>query len=993
MGDEGASADAPSLRWGREKCGRFGRKRLVESGGCGRKNCPVIMVDSEEMSDSQSGAAFRVPSPRPARFRPASSLLTVSQFGFLLLMSLAVATANAQQIPTTSDSTQTTNNSDCSDPALAGSGQCSAQGQDLGIQNLGGQQLTPQTRTALPGAYGSQSANPNNNYSDTEQFLRGTARGQAQQQQLQTILPPEHLTEFQKFIASTTGQVLPIFGANLFRNVPSTFSPLGMTPVPTDYVIGPDDELRVRVWGQVNFQANLRVDRSGEIYLPQVGPVHVAGIPFSALDGQLRSAIGRVYRNFDLTADIGQIRAIQVYVAGEARHPGVYTVSSLSTMVDAIFASGGPSIQGSMRDIELRRGSQVVAKFDLYDLLARGDKSKDAKLLPGDVIFIAPIGAEVAITGSVRNQAIYELSKGESLDGLIADAGGVSAVASEARISIERIEDHHDRYAMEVAYDAAGLKTALADGDLVHVFSIVPLYQKTVTLRGNTANPGRFAWHAGMHVSDLVPDKDSLITRNYWWKRSQLGLPAPEFEPLPNLTNLRQPMEERTIPLNTRSQRTTGRQGNGSQSSTYGSQQNGNGSQSNGFGSQQSDTGTQQSDTGSQQNGDGAQQNGDGSQQNGFGSQQNGDGSQQNGFGSQQNQMLSAQQSASSSSLAAQQSELPGSVPAAGERTEVRQLAPEIDWDYAVIERLDRETLKTVLIPFDLGKLVLQHDGSQDLELQAGDVISIFSEADIRVPIAHQTKLVTLSGEFVHAGVYTVQPGETFRHLVERAGGITPNAYLYGSEYTRESTRLTQQSRIDEYVQSLSMEIQRANLSIAASPVSTPQDIASGAASQVSERDLIASLRQIRATGRIVMNFTPDSSDITSLPEITMENGDHFIVPPKPAIVNVVGSVYDQNSFLYTQGRRSGEYLKLAGGPNRDADWKHEFLIRADGEVVDHTGGGAWGNKFNNLHMYPGDTIVVPEKTFKAGALRGLLDWSQVVSQFGLGAAAITVLK
>jgi protein involved in polysaccharide export with SLBB domain len=930
------------------------------------------MVDSQEMSDSQSGGVFRAFIPVPARCRSVSSLLMVRQFGLLLLMSLAAATARGQQqIPTTPDSTQTSNNPDCNDPALAGSDQCSAQGQDLGNQNLGGQQLTPQTRTALPGAYGSQSANPNINYSDTERLLRqGTTRGQTQQQQ--TILPPEHLTEFQKFIVSTTGQVLPIFGANLFRNVPSTFSPLGMTPVPSDYVIGPDDELRIRVWGQVSFQANLRVDRSGEIYLPQVGPVHVAGIPFSALDGQLRSAIGRVYRNFDLTVDIGQIRAIQVYVAGEARHPGVYTVSSLSTLVDAVFASGGPSIQGSMRDIELRRGSQVAATFDLYDLLARGDKSKDAKLLPGDVIFIAPIGAEVAITGSVRNQAIYELSKGESLDGLIADAGGVSAVASKARISIERIEDHHDRYAMEVANDATGLKTALADGDLVHVFSIVPLYQKTVTLRGNTANPGRFAWHAGMHVSDLVPDRDSLITRNYWWKRSQLGLPAPEFEPLPNLANLRQPMEERTIPLNTRSQRTTGLQGNGLQKNGYGLQQNADGAQSNEYG---------------------LQQNADGSQQSEYGAMQNADGSQQNEYGAVQNQRLDAQQRASSSSLGAQQSGLAGSVPAAGERTEVRQLAPEIDWDYAVIERLDPDTLKTVLIPFDLGKLVMQHDASQDLELQAGDVISIFSEADIRVPIAHQTKLVTLSGEFVHAGVYTVQPGETFHHLVERAGGFTPNAYLYGSEYTRESTRVIQQSRIDEYVQSLSMEIQRANLSIAASPVSTPQDIASGAASQISERDLIASLKQIRATGRIVMNFTPDSSGIAGLPEITMENGDHFIVPPKPAIVNVVGAVYDQNSFLYTQERRSGEYLKLAGGPNRDADWKHEFLIRADGEVVGHTGGGAWSNKFNNLRMYPGDTIVIPEKTFKAGALRGLLDWSQVVSQFGLGAAAITVLK
>src|SRR5208337_4141575 len=135
-----------------------------------------------------------------------------------------------------------------------------------------------------------------------------------------------------------------------------------------------------------DIQANLRVDRAGEIYLPQVGNVHVAGLAYSELDKHLRDAVSRVYRNFNLTVDVGQIRAIQVYVAGEARRPGVYTVSSLSTLVDALFASGGPAVEGSMRSIELRRGEAVVTRFDLYDLLIRGDKSKDAKLLPGDVI-------------------------------------------------------------------------------------------------------------------------------------------------------------------------------------------------------------------------------------------------------------------------------------------------------------------------------------------------------------------------------------------------------------------------------------------------------------------------------------------------------------------------------------------------------------------------------------------------------------------------------
>lgn len=909
------------------------------------------------MSESKYGGGGSVLGPGSDRCRTDFPLRTMRQLGILLLMSSLVAMARAQEQTPSGypDSTQTTTSPDCSDPLLASSTECSAQ--SLG-QGTNGLPLNPQgaslTGNTAAGARGNAAQNPNNNYSDLERMNR---QGQTQNPAQMQMLPPQPLTEFQKFIASTSGQVLPIYGANLFRRVPSTFAPLNMAPVPADYVIGPDDELRVRVWGQVNFQANVRVDRSGEIYLPQVGPVHVAGIPFADLDSHLRQAIGRVYKNFDLTADVGQIRSIQVYVAGEARRPGVYTVSSLSTLVDALFESGGPSVEGSMRHIELRRGSAVVTDFDLYDLLVHGDKSKDVKLLPGDVIFIPPVGKEVGITGSVRNPAIYELKADESLDGLIADAGGVSAVAAEARISIERIADHHDRYAMEVAYDANGLKTALADGDLVRVYPIVPLYQKTVTLRGNLANPGRFAWHPGMHVSDLIPDKESLLTRNYWWKRAQLGLPAPEFEPVPSFARMRQPAEDHAVTL---------------RMPTPGDTRGAN-------------------DAGMPSNENGALSNQDDGQ--GLDGTQQEYGAQQGQYGQQSGRQLTAQQRASNSSLAAQQAQLSGSAPPPQQRTEVRQLAPEIDWDYAVIQRLDPNTLKTTLIPFDLGKLVLDHDSSQDLELQAGDVISIFSDADIRVPVAQQTKLVTLSGEFVHAGVYSVQPGETFRHLVERAGGFTPNAYLYGSEYTRESTRVMQQARIDEYVQNLSMEIQRSNLAVAASAGGS-QNMATAAAAQGNEQSLLASLRQIRATGRIVLRFNPDSSGTSSLPDITMEDGDHFIVPPVPATVNVVGAVYDQNSFLYASGRKLGEYLQMAGGANRDSDRKHEFLIRADGEVVSHDlGKGLWSNNFYNIRVYPGDTIVVPEKTFKPGALQSVLAYSQLFSQFALGAAALTVIQ
>ncbi len=535
--------------------------------------------------------------------------------------------------------------------------------------------------TINPSANGNANypANPTTNYSDVEQLSRQATAQPA-------TLPPELLTEFQKFVASTTNTVLPVYGADLFRRIPSTFAPVDLAPVPADYVIGPGDELRIRIWGQVSMQSNVRVDRSGEIYLPQVGQVHVAGLAFSDLDEHLRQAVGRVYHNFDLTADVGQIRAIQVYVAGEAGRPGVYTVSSLSTLVDALFASGGPSVEGSMRAIELRRGGAVVTRFDLYDLLILGDKTKDAKLLAGDVIFIPPVGPQAAVFGSVRNPAIYELRPQETLAGVLADAGGVSAVAAQARVSIERIDEHRDRHAMEAAYDPAGLATALADGDMVRVYSIVPSYQKTVTLRGNIANPGRFAWHDGMRVSELIPDKESLLTRDYWWRRTQLGLPAPEFEPIPGFDNLRQPTDNHPVAIPQ-----SPRQSASGQSRT-------------GVDDNQAGSGQDQFESPSPY-----------SAQDQFGTQQAQSVPQQGQTGFGRNPSLSAQQRAGSAPLASQLTMSPSQAPLGSQRTEVKVTAPEIDWDYAVVERLDPETLKTQLISFDLGKLVLQHDTSKDL--------------------------------------------------------------------------------------------------------------------------------------------------------------------------------------------------------------------------------------------------------------------------------------
>jgi protein involved in polysaccharide export with SLBB domain len=327
--------------------------------------------------------------------------------------------------------------------------------------------------------------------------------------------------------------------------------------------------------------------------------------------------------------------------------------------------------------------------------------------------------------------------------------------------------------------------------------------------------------------------------------------------------------------------------------------------------------------------------------------------------------------------------------------TQVVRTSPDIDWSYAVVERVDAKTLTTRLLPFDLGAAVLQHDEQANVALEPGDVITIFSDADIRVPRAQQTKYIRLEGEFAHAGVYSAQPGETLRQLVLRAGGLTPQAYLYGSQFSRETTRREQQQRLDEYVSALSYQIE-ISASNKASSVVSPQEAATVGASVASQRELVNRLREMRATGRIVLHIDPFKSDVDSLPDLPLEDGDRFVVPPVSSTVGIVGAVYDPNSFVYQPHQHAGDYLRSAGGPNRNADRRQIFIIRADGSVVsrqylDRT---LWANdKFDRQTIYPGDTIVVPEQLNKTTILRGLTDWSAVFSQFALGAAAINVIR
>jgi protein involved in polysaccharide export with SLBB domain len=243
------------------------------------------------------------------------------------------------------------------------------------------------------------------------------------------------------------------------------------------------------------------------------------------------------------------------------------------------------------------------------------------------------------------------------------------------------------------------------------------------------------------------------------------------------------------------------------------------------------------------------------------------------------------------------------------------------------------------------------------------------------------------------AGVYTALPGETLRQILTRAGGVTSNAYIYGAQLTRESTRREQQKRYNDFLDQLDREVSQAASNLSGR-VTSPQEAATAQASVASQRDMIERLRKVTMNGRIVLNMSPDDRGINAFPDLPLENGDRLYVPSRPSTVNVIGTVYEQASFLYEPDYRTGDYLKKAGGPSRAADRSHMFIVRADGSVISRkTGSTMFSKSFDSLPMFPGDTLVVPTYINRTTFVRSLIDWSSILSNFGLGAAAINVLR
>jgi protein involved in polysaccharide export with SLBB domain len=514
---------------------------------------------------------------------------------------------------------------------------------------------------------------------------------------------------------------------------------------------------------------------------------------------------------------------------------------------------------------------------------------------------------------------------------------------------LERIENHSSRQVEEFALDTSGQGHLLRDGDLLRVFPLSPKFENAVTLRGNVAQPGLYAWKEGMRISDLIPSRGFLITRDYWNRENHL-VPRISAHPFG---------DPRTNQF--RDQQT-------GQSGDLGTDQYGD-PRTDQFGNAQAD---QYGNPRTDQPGN----------------------AQADQYGNPRTDQPGNAQAGQSGILRTNQSGNQRNDQFWNSRTPiidtVGQISAEINWEYALIERLDERDLSTHLIPFRLAGAIDNPTSQDNQLLKAGDVVTIFSRADLELPMEKHASFIQVGGEVNAPGVYRVNPGETLRDVVKQAGGLTPHSYLYASILTRVSARQAQEKQLQQSTEQMQREL------TAKFANATPQTGQTGADQQAQlamQQTALAKLASIKPTGRVVLDMKPGAETIADMPDFPLEDGDTFYIPPRLSTVEVAGAVYNANALRYEPGKRLIAYLNDAGGATREADPKRIFVIRADGTVVSRQSRNSHSHgSYGNLKLLPGDAIVVPEKLIVSGGLQKFANYAQIISGAAMTGAVLGTL-
>jgi polysaccharide biosynthesis/export protein len=718
------------------------------------------------------------------------------------------------------------------------------------------------------------------------------------------------------------------FGYDLFKDSSSTFAPVTDVPVPSDYILGPGDQLSVQLFGSQNRTLRLTVGRDGRVSFPELGPIYVGGQTFARVAADIEARIERQMIGVSASVSMGDTRSIRVFVMGEAHRPGSYTVSGLATITSALYASGGVKPIGSLRDIQLKRAGAVVRRLDLYDLLLRGDTSDDSKLLQGDVIFIPPVSTIVAVDGEVQRPAIYEIKGNTSVSDIIRLSGGLTSEADMSRVALVRVNAARQRVVLNVPLDGPGGSTELLrNGDSLRVLRLRPTLDSGVTVDGNVFRPGPVAWSEGLRLTDVIGSVDELRPNadlNYLLIRRELppdrrivvlsadlaaALRAPDSP-----SNIVLEPRDRVIVFDTES-----------------------------------------------------------------------------GRRELLAPVLEEIRRQSSIDQPSEIVRIDGRVKARGDYPlEPHMRVSDLlraggglqDAAYGSKAELTRyrvggDVRQTQLIDIDLAA-VLKGDESADVLLQPFDFLNVKE-----VPEWGQQEQVTLLGEVRFPGIYPIQRGETLRSVLDRAGGLTKLAFPDGSVFTRVELKEREQEQLDRLAERLQSDLATAALQAAAA-----NQAGAGQALTVGQ-SLLNQLKSTQAVGRLVIDVGRVlESPLGSANDVALREGDTLIIPKIKQEVTVIGEVQNSTSHFFRDSLTRDDYIGLSGGATRKADRGRIYVVRADGSVVSAESGG-WFRRSGQVAMKPGDTIVVPLDTERMPALPLWQAVTSILYNLAIAAAAV----
>jgi len=724
-------------------------------------------------------------------------------------------------------------------------------------------------------------------------------------------------------------EALKPFGYDLFAGTTSTFAPATDVPVPAEYVVGPGDTIDVQlIGGTTKGRYSLVVGRDGRINFPELGPIAVGGQRFEQMRAIIEARVRDQLIGTQVSVGMGELRSIRVFVLGDAETPGSYTVSGLSTITNALFFSGGVKPIGSLRNIEVKRNGATVSRLDLYDLLLKGDTRADIRLLPGDVIFIPPVGATVSLSGEVRRPAIYELKDETTVEALVTLGGGLAPQADAKLATLQRVNDQRQRITLDVNVETpAGRATALRSGDVLRVPAIRPVLEDSVTLSGYVYRPGEFQYRQGMRIADLLPSVDELqpnADQHYLLIRRELPPDRRITVFSADLSAaLAQPGSPANFPLAARDRIHVFDMESGRDRIVEPLLRELN---------------------------------------------------MQSGFDEPTREVS-----------VAGKVKIPGKYPyepgmrvadllrAGGTPDEAAYGGQAELTRYTVV---NGESRKAELIEIDLRK-ALANDPVANIPLQPFDYLVIKE-----MPLWGAQESVEILGEVKFPGRYPIHRGETLQSVMVRAGGPTELAFREGAVFTREELKEREKKQIEILAKRLETDIAAVSLMAA-------QEVGRDASGTLNVgQSLLINLRESKPVGRLVINLNRSmNAKPGSEQDVVLKDGDRLLVPRVTQEVTVIGEVQSSTSHLYNRNLSRDEYIAMSGGLTPRADDGHIFVVRADGSVVTRSG-NAWFNS-GGVDINAGDTIVAPLDTER---MRPLPLWQSVTSiiyNLAISAAAV----